>query len=503
MEYQESTGFGMPPAVNTLMLDLWTPIIEKSSMNWICGKFLSFQKGKKWGGCWGALSCFHSQKGEKRIVPASRLPEGNVVTTQPNRPPAAGMAIQATVIDPSLLAPPSSPASFTNSALPSTAQSPSCFLSMSANSPGGPSSTMFATGPYAHETQLVSPPVFSAFTTEPSTAPLTPPPELAHLTTPSSPDVPFAEFLSSSVDLKGTGKENYIASNDLQTAYSLYPGSPSSSLVSPISRTSGDCLSSFPERDFPPQWNPSVSPQDGKYPRTGSGRLFGHEKAGTSLVSQDSNFFCPATFAQFYLDNPPFPHTGGRLSVSKDSDVYSPGGNVLQNRHNKSPKQDVEELEAYRASFGFSADEIITTTQYVEISGVMEDSFTMKPFTSTSLSAEESFEPSLLAENLNSAHTTLQSLRRIKSPPDVVQKDTCTEVLALCTVYEDNKLQRQPGNMSGSSTLNQVGSDVFSRIGPSKNSRKYNLGLSCSDAEVDYRRGRSLREAKGDFLWHD
>jgi len=45
MEYQESTGFGMPPAVNTLMLDLWTPIIEKSSMNWICGKFLSFQKG--------------------------------------------------------------------------------------------------------------------------------------------------------------------------------------------------------------------------------------------------------------------------------------------------------------------------------------------------------------------------------------------------------------------------------------------------------------------------
>ncbi|XP_022936805.1 uncharacterized protein At1g76660-like isoform X2 [Cucurbita moschata] len=461
------------------------------------------RQGKKWGGCWGALSCFHSQKGEKRIVPASRLPEGNVVTTQPNRPPAAGMAIQATVIDPSLLAPPSSPASFTNSALPSTAQSPSCFLSMSANSPGGPSSTMFATGPYAHETQLVSPPVFSAFTTEPSTAPLTPPPELAHLTTPSSPDVPFAEFLSSSVDLKGTGKENYIASNDLQTAYSLYPGSPSSSLVSPISRTSGDCLSSFPERDFPPQWNPSVSPQDGKYPRTGSGRLFGHEKAGTSLVSQDSNFFCPATFAQFYLDNPPFPHTGGRLSVSKDSDVYSPGGNVLQNRHNKSPKQDVEELEAYRASFGFSADEIITTTQYVEISGVMEDSFTMKPFTSTSLSAEESFEPSLLAENLNSAHTTLQSLRRIKSPPDVVQKDTCTEVLALCTVYEDNKLQRQPGNMSGSSTLNQVGSDVFSRIGPSKNSRKYNLGLSCSDAEVDYRRGRSLREAKGDFLWHD
>lgn len=307
------------------------------------------------------------------------------------------------------------------------------------------------------------------------------------------------------MDLKGTGKANYIASNDLQAAYSLYPGSPASSLVSPISRTSGDCLSSsFPERDFPSQWNPSASLQDGKYPRSGSGRLFGNEKAGgTSLASQDSNFFCPATFAQFYLDNPPFPHTGGRLSVSKDSDVYSSSGNGYQNRHSKSPKQDVEEIEAYRASFGFSADEIITTTQYVEISDVMEDSFTMRPFTSTSLSAEESIEPPLLGEKLKSTHTTLQSQRSIKSAPEVVEKETCTEVLALCNGYKDNKLQRQPGNMSGSSTSNQVEKDVFSRTGSSKNSRKYNLGLSCSDAEVDYGRGRSPREAREDFSWHD
>ncbi|XP_023524439.1 uncharacterized protein At1g76660 [Cucurbita pepo subsp. pepo] len=463
------------------------------------------ERGKRWGGCWGALSCFHSQKGEKRIVPASRLPEGNVVTTQPNGPHAAGIANQATVIAPSLLAPPSSPASFTNSALPSTAQSPSCFLSLSANSPGGPSSTMFATGPYAHETQPVSPPVFSAFTTEPSTAPLTPPPELAHLTTPSSPDVPFAQFLSSSVDLKGTGKANYVASNDLQAAYSLYPGSPASSLVSPISRTSGDCLSSsFPERDFPPQWNPSASLQDGKYPRSGSGRLFGHEKTGTPLASQDSNFFCPATFAQFYLDNPPFPHTGGRLSVSKDSDVYASGGNGYQNRHSKSPKQDVEEIEAYRASFGFSADEIISTTQYVEISDVMEDSFTMRPFTSTSLSAEESIQPPLVGEKLKSTQATLQSQRSIKSASDVVEKETCSEVLALCNGCKDDKLQRQPGNLPGSSTSQGETEDLFSRIGSSKNSRKYNHALSCSDAEVDYRRGRSLRgEVKGDFLWHD
>lgn len=123
----------------------------------------------------GAFSCFGSQKGGKRIVPSSRIPEGNAAAAQPNGPQAGGMPNQATTLAPSLLAPPSSPASFSNSALPSTAQSPSCFLSLSANSPGDPSSTMFATGPYAHETQLVSPPVFSTFTTEPSTAPLTPP----------------------------------------------------------------------------------------------------------------------------------------------------------------------------------------------------------------------------------------------------------------------------------------------------------------------------------------
>lgn len=283
---------------------------------------------KRWEGCFEVFSCFKSQKGGKRIVPASRIPEGgNASSSQPN---GSHQADQATLggVNLSLLAPPSSPASFTNSALPSTAQSPNnCYLSLAANSPGGPSSSMYATGPYAHETQLVSPPpVFSTFTTEPSTAPFTPPPELAHLTTPSSPDVPYARFLTS----KNSGKGHY---NDLHSTYSLYPGSPASSLRSPISRASGDGL---------------LSPQ-----------------TGVSTPLQESNFFCPETFAKFYLDHDP--QNGGRLSVSKDSDTS-------QNRQTRSPKRDMEELEAYRASFGFSADEVITTSHYVEITDVMDDS---------------------------------------------------------------------------------------------------------------------------------
>lgn len=307
---------------------------------------------KRWRGCLSGLSCFGLQKGGKRVVPASRMPETQTTANQQNGQQTAGLTNSNNAVHPSLLAPPSSPASFSNSALQSTAQSPNCFLS--ANSPGGPSSAMFATGPYAHETQLVSPPVFSTFTTEPSTAPFTPPPELAHLTTPSSPDVPYAQFLSSNLNLKNGQKTSYMPANDLQAAYSLHPGSPASTLRSPISRASG-------ERDFSPQWNSS------------------QEKGSDSKTPQDANFFCPETFAQYYYDQSSFPHSGGRLSVSKEPDVYSNTGNTVQSRPSKVCKQDIDELEAYRASFGFSADEIVSTPHYVEISDVTDDSFSMMP----------------------------------------------------------------------------------------------------------------------------
>ncbi|XP_022768768.1 uncharacterized protein At1g76660-like [Durio zibethinus] len=472
-------------------------------------RFHQQERRKRWGGCWGLFSCFGKQKGRKRIVPASRIPEGNASATQPNGSQAVGMTNQATTLAPSLLAPPSSPASFTNSALPSTAQSPICFLSLSANSPGGPSSTMFATGPYAHETQLVSPPIFSTFTTEPSTAPLTPPPELAHLTTRSSPDVPFAMFLTSSAVLKSADKNTYITVHDLQSTYPLYPGSPASSLISPISITMVDCLSSsFPEQEFPPQWDASVFPQNGKHSRSGSGRLFGHDVNGSSIGSQDTNFFCPATFAQFYLDHNPLPHAGGRLSVSKDSDVYPTSCNGHQNRHSKSPKKDVEELEAYRASFGFSADEIITTTQYMEITDVTEDSFTMTPFPTDKPAFEERMELASIGEGpkTDRIQENLLDEKECKSEPDLVNWIVHRDRQVSCNGYEDQKSRRQVTNVSGSITpINHTltdEEDVFLKKG-SLRRRKYHLDLSSSNAEIDYRRGRSLREGKGDLACLD
>ncbi|KAL1194027.1 hypothetical protein V5N11_002505 [Cardamine amara subsp. amara] len=422
------------------------------------------ERRKRWVGCFKALSCFGSKKGERRIVPASRIPEVNVITGhQSNQPQAMGLSNQAT----SMLAPPSSPASFSHSAAPSTMQSPNCQLSLSANSPGGPSSSMFATGPYAHETQLVSPPVFSTFTTEPSTAPLTPPPELAHLTTPSSPDVPYARFLTTAADLKKTEKGDYVSANDLQATYSLYPGSPASSLRSPISRISGDDgrCSSFPEREFSPQWDPLASPRTGKCSRSDSSYAQTPETNNTPRASEGSNFFCPATFARYYLDHDaPFSHTGGRLSVSKDSDVNPSNGNGQ-----RISKQDMEELEAYRASFGFSADEVVTTSQYVEITHINDDSFTMRPHSS------------LDSTSSNSNTMAASEGEGLK----LYGSETIQEPLEL---YNDHIR----GHVSGSSTLGNGGQ--------AKITRKYKMGLCSSDAEIDYRRNE---RSKGDFAWHD
>ncbi|KAJ7521449.1 hypothetical protein O6H91_19G055200 [Diphasiastrum complanatum] len=171
------------------------------------------------GNCWSGFLCLGTCKRGKRIVPASRLQEGSASSSRVSVPDNSSSSVpnQVTGLSPSLLAPPSSPASFANSANASSVQSPTGYavsLSLaSANecSAAGMSfdstAMMFTIGPYAHETALVTPPAFSAITTAPSTAPFTPPPELVQFTTPSSPDVPFAQLLAASLCEKGTAQE--------------------------------------------------------------------------------------------------------------------------------------------------------------------------------------------------------------------------------------------------------------------------------------------------------
>lgn len=152
------------------------------------------------------------------------------------------------------VAPPSSPASFLQSGPPSSTQSPGGSLSLASlavNYSSGGSASIFTIGPYAYETQLVSPPVFSNFTTEPSTAPYTPPPESVQQTTPSSPEVPFAELLASSLDRarKSNGNQKFALYNYEYHSYQQYPGSPGGQLISPGSAFSTSGTSTpFPDR---------------------------------------------------------------------------------------------------------------------------------------------------------------------------------------------------------------------------------------------------------------
>ncbi|KAI3703449.1 hypothetical protein L1987_73530 [Smallanthus sonchifolius] len=190
---------------------------------------------RRWGSCWNISLCFGSKKPSKRIGDSVIVPEPRLLLSRTE----AQMSQPRSIVLP-FIAPPSSPASFLQSEPPSATHSPTGVLSFTPvtagmYSPGGPSN-MFANGPYAHETQLVSPPVFSTYTTEPSTAPFTPPPESVHLTTPSSPEVPYARLL-------GSSNGNNVVPYEFQS-YQLYPGSPMGCLKSPGSGISNSGTSS-------------------------------------------------------------------------------------------------------------------------------------------------------------------------------------------------------------------------------------------------------------------
>ncbi|KAL1550738.1 hypothetical protein AAHA92_18666 [Salvia divinorum] len=209
---------------------------------------------RRWGSCWSIYWCFGSYKHSKRI--------GHAVIVSEPAAPGAGVAAPvseswsrpSTLVMP-FIAPPSSPASFLQSDPPSATQSPAGVLSLAslsvhAQSTGG-TAPMFSIGPYAHETQLVSPPVFSTFTTEPSTACFTPPPESVQMTTPSSPEVPFAQLLSSSLARNrrnsGTNLKYNLSQYEFQPYQ--YPGSPGGHVKSPGSAMSTSGTSSpFPDK---------------------------------------------------------------------------------------------------------------------------------------------------------------------------------------------------------------------------------------------------------------
>ncbi|CAM8947207.1 unnamed protein product [Rhodiola kirilowii] len=200
---------------------------------------------RKGSNFWSIYWCFGgSRKHNKRIGHALFLSEPDR-SEQQHASETEGRLIVLPFV-----APPSSPASFYPSEAPSAVQSPmNNIFSVSSGfySPSGPTN-IFAIGPYANEPQLVSPPVFSTFTTEPSTAPVTPPPEYVHLTTPSSPEVPFARLLDPTNSNSEVSQTFPLSHYEFQS-YQYYPGSPVGQLISPCSGISSSGTSS-PFLDF-------------------------------------------------------------------------------------------------------------------------------------------------------------------------------------------------------------------------------------------------------------
>lgn len=352
------------------------------------------QQKRRWRSWWTRFWCFGSKNQIQRIVPASHISEGTVSGNEAQLVNDAHPPV--TLI---LVAPPSSPASFLNSSNSSAVQSPAGIFSLSAMSasiysPGRPTSNIFATGPYAHETQLVSPPVFSTATTEPSTAPFTPPPESVHLTTPPSPEVPFAQLFASSLDAKNASRKRgstlcspltsprYVATKDIQAAYQLYPGSPASLLISPKSGVSGSGASSpFPDVEFPARLSVSHSAQDALFPTYDPSRLFNLDKIPpkTFIFSQDSEASCSGSSEGFCLDKVKFwsdvQYGGKQYNYTPKPDVcYSSGEGRQQKRQMETDtccasmfnqaskeslnKSETKQLQANRAGYELSAEEV-------------------------------------------------------------------------------------------------------------------------------------------------
>lgn len=243
----------------------------------------SVQK-KRWGSCWGWYSCFGSSKPSKRIGHATLVPEPTLLVSAA---PVAETLNQTSTIAFPFIAPPSSPSSFLQSDPSSAIQTPGGLMSLtslSANvtSQGG---SIFAIGPYAYETQLVSPPVFSTFTTEPSTASFTPPPEPVQLTTPSSPEVPFAQLLASSLANPLTRPRRNSGTNQkfLLSQYEYQPyqvGSPGSYLISPGSTIPNSGTSTpFPEK------LPLIEFRVGETPKFLGYEYFSSQKYGSRVGS--------------------------------------------------------------------------------------------------------------------------------------------------------------------------------------------------------------------------
>ncbi|CAL9186093.1 unnamed protein product [Musa hybrid cultivar] len=193
-----------------------------------------------------------------------------------------------------------------------------------------------------------------------------------------------------------------------------------------------------------------------------------------------------------------YSYAGGGLSISREADVYPNDGT----RHNKSWKQDVEEIEAHRASFGFSTDEIVMTQNYVELSEPLDESFMMSPFADGKTGIEQ--------YSITEIDDTGKRASNLLDPMSPNQMMAHLAVGVDCKSDQNNmhagvRPQIQSGDTSplaAGSPNTDCGVESDSRTSNHQPSLASELNRdNCSDAEIDHRRARSLRETNALMAW--
>ncbi|KAK4795854.1 hypothetical protein SAY86_028180 [Trapa natans] len=129
----------------------------------------------------------------------------------------------------------------------------------------------------------------------------------------------------------------------------------------------------------------------------------------------------------------------------------------------------MEELEAYRASFGFGADEIIATTQYVEIADVDDDSFTIRP------PAEEVLQSPYMDEKQRLA---IKSQKNLGAANGVASASDPDETYRMPTPQNEHRGRPSMPNSSSYTDSEHGTSNRLLRPRTSRSCRRYPSGLS-------------------------
>ena len=185
---------------------------------------------------------------------------------------------------------------------------------------------------------------------------------------------------------------------------------------------------------------------------------------------------------------------GKQCSSSQEINSFlDTGGNGQQNWQVESNKPDAEQIEAYRASFGFSADEV--TTSNCELSEVLGDSLVISPF-----GAQKSYSGEFAPFDKRSMKSEMQTARLALFDSANVVPSTDCRAHANPNYYRQSE-EIEAGYASETKNCDQTDElESFSRFGEFKFDKKDGTNALSSMIEkwTKYREKRIAKNGMKD-----